>query len=78
MGGQHHDQGEQHAHIAQEGQHAHIAQGGQHAEGQHAKREQHAQGEQHALGSNMLGEKSSITGLYIASLHEIEDNFVLA
>ncbi len=65
MGGQHHNQGEQHAHIAQ---------GEQHAGGQHAEREQYAQGEQHALGSNMLGEKSSITGFYIASLQEIEDN----
>jgi hypothetical protein len=39
-------------------------------------RKQYAQGEQHAMGSNMLG--SSITGSYIASLHEIEDNFVFA
>jgi hypothetical protein len=43
-----------------------------HAQGeQHAEREQCAQGEQHAGGS-------SITVLYIASFHEIEENFVLA
>jgi hypothetical protein len=37
--------------------------------------ERHAQGEQNARGSSMhMG--SSITGLYIASSHEIEDNFV--
>jgi hypothetical protein len=37
--------------------------------------ERHAQGEQDARRSSMrIG--SSITGLYIASLHEIEDNFV--
>ncbi len=36
---------------------------------------EHAQGEQHARGSSMrMG--SSIPGLYIASLHEIEGNFV--
>jgi hypothetical protein len=36
--------------------------------------ERHAQGEQNARGSSMhIG--SSITGLYKASLHEIEDNF---
>jgi hypothetical protein len=37
--------------------------------------EWHAQREQNARRSSMsMG--SSITGLYIASLHEIEDNFV--
>ncbi len=50
----------------------HHAQGEQHAKGgQHAEREQCVQGEQHAGGS-------SITVLYIASFHEIEENFFLA
>ncbi len=38
------------------------------------RREWHAQGEQNARGSSMSMGRS-ITGLYIASLHEIEDNF---
>ncbi len=42
---------------------------------QHDRGEQHAQGEQHARGSSMRM-VSSITGLCITYLNEIEGNFV--
>ena len=77
LGGQHHAQGEHHARrggqLAWE-QQAHIAQGEQYAGGSRILRgssipggESYMLGKQYAWGS-------SIIGLYIASLHEIEDN----